>query len=1052
MESWSVAGRPARPRLPEKSFYYALPPDVNPSSVYVVVTKTDYRDESLTRLVRPGDALRFSADPDAPVSWGDAVNVVDGLDRAVYGRDAFYPESPVVIAGFPQMRKWRMVRVTVSPALYNARQNTLRLVDRVEFEIRYQRSGRASKAAAQSDTVMDAAALELVENSSEARAWYAARSIKAATSGNTYLIMTTDEIYSASPTLYGLTSHKEDLGFTVHVVTETDLDGNAAATGWNEVTGQSPDGKADRMRKWLQDNYIGMQIEYVLLIGNPAPDWGDLPMKNCHHEAYVYPVDGYYADLTGNWDIDGNGFFGNETNDVTAVGGVDRVPEVYVGRIPVYTSDPSWREMLRGIIWKTIKYELEGDIAWRRAALLPESYSNYDTDGAYLGEHARTNFLSAKGYGAYTLYEQGSIDPGYDSIFTSDEELLNNSVARHWMNEPYGLVLWWAHGWSRGAVVNAGGTLYESDQCPLLDNRHPAALFMVSCSCGDPTDDLNLSYSMLRNGGIASVAAGNVSWFYSCPWSPAEAKGMNASMGYDFFRKVVSNETTVGRALAEVKQEVDGWWWNNFFTFSLYGDPSLRLTAQGADTDGDTMPDAWENGHGLNAGDPDDAGSNPDGDNYTNLEEYQAGLDPQVGDVPATSYSSISVPGTFNAWNTTANPLRLVADGTWQADLSLNSQTGVAFKFAANGSWTTNWGEYNQLATNVPFSGMADWESDNIVVSGTLSGSYRFTFNENTRGYRVEPTPEPDADLDGMPDAWETAHGLNPNSAVDAAQDPDYDGYTNLQECENETDPHAWNPRTANYNYVSVPGTFNGWNAAASNMCLVADHSWRYDATFASQSGIQFKFAANGGWAVNWGDDDQGQFSPPMAGYGESGGSNITISGTLNGSYRFTFNDQTLAYDVEAIATPDTDGDGMSDAWENTHGLNYRAASDAAQDTDGDGLGNREECDFGSDPTDADSDDDGAGDRAEFVAGTNPGDQDSIFRADASGSSDQTTLGWPGATGRTYGVFSSTGLQSAAWSPVPGYTNITGQAGDMSISVGPLPDGTPRFYKIRVRN
>ena len=208
---------------------------------------------------------------------------------------------------------------------------------------------------------MDAAALKLVENSGEAQGWYAARTRYTASSGNTYLIMTTDEIYTASPTLYGLTAHKEDMGFTVHVVTETKLDGNAAATGWNEVAGQSPDGKADRMRKWLQNNYIGMQIEYVLLIGNPAPDWGDLPMKNCHYQAYIYPVDGYYADLTGNWDIDGNGFFGNETNDVSAVGGVDKAPEVYVGRIPVYTMDPSWREILRGIIWKTIKYELEAN-------------------------------------------------------------------------------------------------------------------------------------------------------------------------------------------------------------------------------------------------------------------------------------------------------------------------------------------------------------------------------------------------------------------------------------------------------------------------------------------------------------------------------------------------------------------------------------------------------------------------------------------------------------------------------------------------------------------
>jgi hypothetical protein len=31
-----------------------------------------------------------------------------------------------------------------------------------------------------------------------------------------------------------------------------------------------------------------------------------------------------------------------------------------------------------------------------------------------------------------------------------------------------------------------------------------------------------------------------------------------------------------------------------------------------------------------------------------------------------------------------------------------------------------------------------------------------------------------------MPDEWETAHGLNPNDAADAAKDMNGDGYTNI--------------------------------------------------------------------------------------------------------------------------------------------------------------------------------------------------------------------------------------------------------------------------------
>ena len=38
-----------------------------------------------------------------------------------------------------------------------------------------------------------------------------------------------------------------------------------------------------------------------------------------------------------------------------------------------------------------------------------------------------------------------------------------------------------------------------------------------------------------------------------------------------------------------------------------------------------------------------------------------------------------------------------------------------------------------------------------------------------------------DSDQDGMPDAWETKYGLNPNSATDATGDFDHTGYTNIE-------------------------------------------------------------------------------------------------------------------------------------------------------------------------------------------------------------------------------------------------------------------------------
>ncbi len=49
--------------------------------------------------------------------------------------------------------------------------------------------------------------------------------------------------------------------------------------------------------------------------------------------------------------------------------------------------------------------------------------------------------------------------------------------------------------------------------------------------------------------------------------------------------------------------------------------------------------------------------------------------------------------------------------------------------------------------------------------------------------------PCADSDHDGMPDAWEQRCGFNPNDPSDAAQDSDGDGYTNIEEFLNGTQP-----------------------------------------------------------------------------------------------------------------------------------------------------------------------------------------------------------------------------------------------------------------------
>lgn len=85
--------------------------------------------------------------------------------------------------------------------------------------------------------------------------------------------------------------------------------------------------------------------------------------------------------------------------------------------------------------------------------------------------------------------------------------------------------------------------------------------------------------------------------------------------------------------------------------------------------------------------------------------------------------------------------------------------------------------------------------SEEIPVVSRDPNANTVTVALNRAGtYAIGATGPLDWDADGMGDAWETAHGLDPTEPGDAACDPDNDGLTNECEAGLGSDPH--NPDT----------------------------------------------------------------------------------------------------------------------------------------------------------------------------------------------------------------------------------------------------------------
>ncbi len=158
-------------------------------------------------------------------------------------------------------------------------------------------------------------------------------------------------------------------------------------------------------------------------------------------------------------------------------------------------------------------------------------------------------------------------------------------------------------------------------------------------------------------------------------------------------------------------------------------DLTLSIQDTGDDTDGDGMPDTWEDDNGLNKNNPGDAALDNDAnggpDGLTNLEEFQHGTDPQNSDSDGDTLSDGAEVDTHGT-----NPSKADSDG--------------------------------------------DGFPDNIEID---QGS--------------DPTDSgsvPDTDGDGMPDPYEDANGLD-KTIDDSGLDPDSDGVSNLDEFSGGTDP-----------------------------------------------------------------------------------------------------------------------------------------------------------------------------------------------------------------------------------------------------------------------
>ena len=209
-----------------------------------------------------------------------------------------------------------------------------------------------------------------------------------------------------------------------------------------------------------------------------------------------------------------------------------------------------------------------------------------------------------------------------------------------------------------------------------------------------------------------------------------------------------------------------------------------------------------------------------------------------------------------------------------------------------------------------------------------------------------------DTDGDDMPDAWESANGLNP-ILNDASGNPDYDHLTNLQEYNGGTDPQV-SDALSQANGLSSLFVYSGVNLPGdADMDGLPDY-----------------------WESLYGLD--GSIANANADPDEDGLTNLE---EFNGGWNPIVKNDVAKLQVESLVfladtdayylgfSQDTDNDNMPDWWEVQYGLN-RLVNDAAGNPDGDELTNIEEYMAGRIPNLDDQFGEGADASGNFLADT----------------------------------------------------------------------------------
>ncbi len=333
---------------------------------------------------------------------------------------------------------------------------------------------------------------------------------------------------------------------------------------------------AEKIRNFIKDMNTTYGTMYFLLGGQCDYENGEeiVPRRN----AYVFQsnagyytdedtiiTDLYFADLDGTWDGDGDGTYG-ETSD-----NVDMYPDVYVGRAPVKNT-----AQVQNFVNKVLYFEKS---PYQSSSYIKASF------------HPQGNLWDTN-HGTSMPDTMVQFDPAdwTHTFMREDVEGVSESSVNNEFDNGYQLVHFVGHGNEYGVYYNYGQyTMMNNTDADNLSNGFDKLSIATSIACfSGAMDEVSGGDCFAEhlvnatNGGtVASLFNSRYGWGYS---SPEGALGPSGEQSKYFFRAIHQNGLYVlGQVWANMQSSmVPDAQSDNYFRWCLYernllGDPTLEM-------------------------------------------------------------------------------------------------------------------------------------------------------------------------------------------------------------------------------------------------------------------------------------------------------------------------------------------------------------------------------------------------------------------------------------------------------------------------------------------